>query len=242
MPPPLPQPILTVEDLRVEFNGDAVLEDVSFSLERGRIAALIGPNGSGKTTLFKAILGLIPYAGSIHWAANITFGYVPQRFGIPRSAPISVREFFLLKSSRFWLPAGEFLARVTGQLSTVGLSALILDRPLGTLSGGQLQRVMVCWAMLNQPEVLLFDEPTASVDTGFGETIYQIMQKMRVEHGTSILFISHDLSVVSQYADMVLCLNHKILCQGPPLETLTPHTLQELFGEVAVYRHRHANA
>jgi zinc transport system ATP-binding protein len=231
--------VLEVDNLRVEFDGEIVLYDISFSLERGRIAALIGPNGSGKTTLFKAMLNLIPYRGSVQWAANVTVGYVPQRFSIPRAAPISVQEFFLLKARRFWWPSGQFLSRVADNLANVGLSASILAQPLGTLSGGQLQRVMVCWAMLSQPDVLLFDEPTASVDTGFGETIYQIMQKMRTEHDTSILFISHDLSVVSRYADVVLCLNRHILCQGPPIEILTPEILQNLFGEVSAYRHQH---
>lgn len=233
--------VLSVAGLSVNFGAEPVLEDVSFTLRRGEFATLIGPNGSGKTTLFKALMGLIPYHGSVVWAPDVTTGYVPQRFTVPRTLPVSVEEFFQLKSAHFWLPGAAFSARVVAALALVGLEQGLLEEPLGALSGGQLQRVLVSWALLDWPAVLLFDEPASSVDIGFGETIHQLIHRMCQERGTTVLLISHDLHVVSRYADRVLCLNRRLLCEGPPIVTLTPARLGELFGEVGVYPHLHAH-
>lgn len=231
--------ILEVKDISVMLGGDTVIQRVSFTLNRGEITAIVGPNGSGKTTLLRALLGLVPYQGKIEWQPGISFGYVPQRFSIPASTPITAGEFFLLKSERFWMPRKDFLDHLTHELDLVGLDQTVLGKPLGQLSSGQLQRLLVSWAMLNHPDVLLFDEPTAAVDTGFTETIYAIMRRLTEERGTTILLISHDLSVVFRYAANVLCLNRRLLCHGPPAQALTPQELKRLFGDVALYRHDH---
>lgn len=229
--------VLTVENLTVSRGGEPVVEEVSFTLERGEMVALIGPNGSGKTTLFRALLGLVAHRGSVRWRPGIRIGYVPQRFSVAPATPITVEEFFLLKSGRFWSQRRLASARFRRQLFTMGLQAEILRRPLDALSSGQLQRLLVAWATLDEPDVLLFDEPSAAVDVGFSETIYAIMERMRGERGTTVLFISHDLHIVSRYVSRVLCLNRLLLCQGPPTETLVPGRLRELFGDVSVYRH-----
>ncbi len=231
--------ILEVKDVSVTLGGEPVLERVSFTLHRGEVTTIVGPNGSGKTTLLRAVLGLVPYDGEITWQPGVAIGYVPQRFSIPASTPITATEFFLLKSERFWLPRKEFLGHLTHELDLVGLDQDVLTRPLGRLSSGQLQRLLVAWAMLNHPDVLLLDEPTAAVDIGFTETMYAIMRRLTEERGTAILLISHDLNVVFRYAANVLCLNRKLLCQGPPAEVLTPQELKRLFGEAAPYRHDH---
>ena len=231
--------ILEVKDLSVTLDGATIIEDVSFALRSGEITAIVGANGSGKTTLIRALLGLVPYQGVIEWQAGISFGYVPQRFSIPASTPITVGEFFLLKSERFWTPRESFIDHLPHELNLVGLDNTILGKPLGQLSSGQLQRLLVAWAMLNHPDVLLFDEPTAAVDIGFTETIYAIMRRLTEERGTTILLISHDLNVVFRYAANVLCLNRQLLCQGPPAQVLTPLELKRLFGDVAFYRHDH---
>lgn len=231
--------ILEVKDVSVVLGGEPVLDRVSFTLHRGEITTIVGPNGSGKTTLLRALLGLVPYEGEIAWQSGVSVGYVPQRFSIPASTPITVTEFFLLKSERFWMPRREFLRHFTHELDLVGLGQDVLTRPLGRLSSGQLQRLLVAWAMLNHPDVLLLDEPTAAVDIGFTETMYAIMRRLAEDRGTAILLISHDLHVVFRYAANVLCLNRKLLCQGPPTEVLTPQELKRLFGEAALYRHDH---
>jgi len=231
--------ILEVKDISVMFGGEPVIQRVSFSLQPGVITAIVGPNGSGKTTLIRALLGLVPYQGKIEWQPGISFGYVPQRFSIPASAPITAGEFFLLKSASFWMPRQDFLDHLPHELDLVGLNRKVLSKPLGQLSSGQLQRLLVAWAMLNHPDVLLFDEPTAAVDIGFTENIYAVMRRLTEERGTTILLISHDMNVVFRHAANVLCLNRELLCHGPPALVLTPQELKRLFGDVAFYRHDH---
>ncbi len=151
--------ILSVKNLTVEFNGVAVLDNISFSIKKGEIFVIIGPNGAGKTVLFRALLGLIPYKGEIKWQENIRIGYVPQRLGVNRDFPLTVEEFLQLsppKNNR------EDLYRV---LKFVGFKGdehhfehHILGRRLGLLSSGELQRVLIAAAMLDKPDVLLFDE------------------------------------------------------------------------------------
>jgi len=229
--------VLGVDGLTVKLAGETVLQDVSFSLRAGEMAALIGPNGSGKTTLFRALLGLVPYRGTVTWRPGARIGYVPQRFSVAPGTPLTVEEFFLLKTGRFWAPAPEARWTVTAGLARMGLDPALLARPLAELSSGQTQRVLVAWALLEEPDVLLFDEPSAAVDVGFSETIYALTEDLRAQRGTTVLFISHDLHVVSRFVSRVLCLNRRLLCEGPPADILVPDQLRRLFGEVSVYPH-----
>jgi zinc transport system ATP-binding protein len=226
--------ILEVHQLSVRFNAEPVLQDISFTVNHGDILAVIGPNGSGKTTLFRALLGLIRYEGEVVWQPGQQIGYVPQKLALDRSVPLTVTEFLLLQSPRFWLPAAAFLAHLPHELRIVGLDESILHQPVGELSSGQFQRLLVSWAMLNHPDVLLFDEPTAGVDIGFEETIYLIMDRLRQERDTTILFISHDLGVVSRHAGQVLCLNKNIVCYGAPADVLNSAALARLYGSLSV--------
>lgn len=229
--------ILEVKNLNVTLDGEEILRDISFEVKRGEALAVIGPNGAGKTVLFRTLLGLLPFRGEIHWAKDVQIAYVPQKLAIDRSVPITVREFFLLKSQSFWFPKGEFISHIQHEFLLLGLGEAILEKSLGELSGGQFQRALVAWAMLNHPDVLLFDEPTAGVDVGFEDTVYTIMRKVQKERGTTILLISHDLNVVYRYADEVLCLNQEMLCHGKPAEVLTSKALSHLYGEISVYHH-----
>lgn len=235
-PSPREGPILEVSDLSVVIGGERVLSHVSFSLSAASITAIVGPNGSGKTTLLRALLGLIPHEGRVAWAPGTTLGYVPQRFAVPPTMPITVAEFFLLKSNAFWRPEADFMTHLPHELELVGLPSTVLNKPLGVLSSGQVQRLMVAWAMVGHPDALLFDEPTASVDLGFSETIYSIMHRVRETRGTTILFVSHDLNVVWKHASRALCLNRRLVCEGAPQEVLTTASLKQLFGEVAMVR------
>ena len=112
-----------------------------------------------------------------------------------------------------------------------------MQKNLGNLSGGQTQRLLIAWAMLQHPSVLLLDEPTAGVDAGFEDTIYSLIRRVQTERGTTVLLISHDLSVVYRYAQNVLCLNKSIVCQGSPLQALNPEALAVLYGDAGYYRH-----
>ncbi len=229
--------ILEVNGLSVAIDREHILDDISFVVKRGEALAIIGPNGAGKTVLFRALLGLMAYKGAIEWRKGIKIGYVPQKFSIEKSFPITVKEFFLLKSPQFWFPKKEFIEHLAHELSLVGLGKEILAKPLGELSGGQLQRVLISWAMLNHPDVLLFDEPTAGIDVGAEETIYTILHKLQRERGTTILLISHDLNIVYRYADNVLCINKAIICHGRPNDILNPGELSRVYGEGGFYHH-----
>jgi zinc transport system ATP-binding protein len=234
-----PDSVLSVENLSVALDGVQILRDVSFSLEQGKALAVLGPNGAGKTVLFKALLGLLPHTGTVRWREGIKIGYVPQRFSVDRSAPITAMEFFLLQSPSFWRPSAEFVNHLDHELNLVGMKRDVLRKNLAELSGGETQRLLLAWAMLQHPQVLMLDEPTAGVDAGFEETIYALLHRVQKERGTSLLLISHDLSVVYRYAQHVLCLNKTVVCQGVPVEVLNPGALTTLYGESGYYQHEH---
>jgi len=231
--------VLDVENLCVTLDDQAVLNNVSFSLKQGEAFAVIGPNGAGKTVLFRALLGLLPHTGIVQWRQDVKIGYVPQRFSIDRSALISTLEFFLLQSPSFWRPGAAFTSQLDQELTSMGLDRRVLRKGLGELSGGETQRVLIASALLQQPSVLLLDEPTAAVDSGFEETVYALLHRVQTDRGTAMLLISHDLSVVYRYAQRVLCLNKSVVCQGPPVEALNPQALTTLYGEASFYHHEH---
>jgi zinc transport system ATP-binding protein len=231
--------VLAVEDLSVTLDGLPVLQNVSFRLKQGEALAVIGPNGAGKTVLFRALLGLVPHGGLVQWDPAVKIGYVPQRFSVDRSAPISAMEFFLLQSPNFWRPSAAFSKQLDEELKLMGLDGRVLGKGLGELSGGETQRVLIASALLQKPSVLLLDEPTAAVDAGFEETVYALLHRVQMERGTALLLISHDLSVVYRYAQRVLCLNKSVVCQGAPVDALNPQALATLYGEASFYHHEH---
>jgi zinc transport system ATP-binding protein len=229
--------ILEVKNLFVNFNDETVLKNVSFSLERGKALAIIGPNGAGKTVLLRALLGLAPHDGEIKWQENISISYVPQKFFVERSMPLNVEEFFLLKAERFWNVAEEFKNHISHELNLVGLTDEVLRKPLGEISGGQMQRVLMAWAMLNHPDILLLDEPTSGIDVGGEKTIYNIVHRLQSERNIAVILVSHDLNIVYRYAQQVICLNKELICHGPPQEVLNPQELSKLYGEGTFYHH-----
>ena len=147
--------ILTVTNLSVVLDGVQILRDISFTVRQGEAVAVIGPNGAGKTVLFRALLGLVPHTGTVIWRPGAKIGYVPQRFSVDRSAPITAMEFFLLQSPSFWRPSAEFVGHLDHELTLVGLDRSVLRKNLGDLSGGETQRLLIAWAMLQHPAVLL---------------------------------------------------------------------------------------
>lgn len=230
-------PILKVDNLSVTLDGERILKHISFSVNKGEALAIVGPNGAGKSVLFRALLGLVPHEGQVEWMQGIRIGYVPQRFFIDRAIPITVREFFLLRSPHFWFPKKQFLEHFQHELGLVGIGTEVLGKQMNELSGGQFQRVLISWAMLNHPDILLFDEPTAGIDLGGEETIHTIIHKLQDERGTTVLLISHDLHIVYRYASNVLCLNKEMICHGKPQEVLRPDELARIYGGGAFYHH-----
>ena len=226
------EPVLQVSDLKVTLEGRAVLANLSFIVRRGEILTILGPNGAGKTVLLRALLGAVPYEGSITWKKGTRIGYVPQRLPYIKDIPLSVADFFALKRN-----AGP---DVQEMLRTVGLAGELGKKRIGDVSSGQFQRVLIAWALAGDPDVLLFDEPTTGVDIGGEETVYALLARLHRERNLTMLIVTHDLAVVHRLSSTVLCLNKQAICQGPPISTLTPENLQRLYGaEVKFYEHKH---
>jgi len=217
---------LEVAHLTVAFGKTRVIEDLSFEVEAGSSLAIIGPNGSGKTVLVKALIGSLPFEGAIRWPPGTRIGYVPQKLDIERDLPLTGLDLLRAKAR----VSGTSGSEVTRVLGLVELGAETAGRPIGTLSGGQFQRLLLGFALMGNPSVLLFDEPTAGVDEPGEEGIYSLFRRLQQEQGLTLLLISHELSLVYRFADKVLCLSRRRAWIGPPLAILTPERLQEAYG------------
>jgi zinc transport system ATP-binding protein len=227
------KPALHVEGLSVSFGLAHVIRDLSFDVEPGSALAVIGPNASGKTVLFRALIGVIPYRGTIAWGDGTRIGYVPQKLDLERDLPVTGHD--LLRAKGHVAGIGK---EATGEvLDLVHLPAAAAAKPIGTLSGGQFQRLLLAVALLGRPTVLLCDEPTAGVDEPGEEQLYEMIQRVREARGLALLLISHELSVVFRYATHVLCLSRERPCFGPPREVLTPEAIEQLYGAPLRYHH-----
>lgn len=234
--------IISVKNLNVALGSHHILQDISFEITKGEIVAIVGPNGSGKTTLLKTLLGFIPYQGEISVLGQpprslsrvaSQIGYVPQHLEFDRTIPITVSELLAVHATKNGVSAKDTLAGVGAEN--------LLHRPLGVLSGGEFQRVLLALALLNQPEIIFLDEPAASVDVEGAGEIYELIEDLQKKKGLTIVIVSHDIDVVFHYANNVLCLNHRLVCQGAPKKALTKEALEELYGpHGAVYTHKNA--
>ena len=244
--------ILRVKNLNVELENEKIIEDLSFEVKEGEILTILGPNGAGKTVLLRTLLGLLPYKGEIEWQKEVKIGYVPQRLPFIKDIPMSIEEFFKLKGASreemspvrkskdltSAINRQDFSNGVKEILNSVGFEESFLNKKIGELSSGQFQRILVAWALVGNPDVLLFDEPTAGIDIGGEETIYTLLAKLKEKRNLTILLVTHDLSVVFKFSDYVICLNKCPICQGAPKEVLTPEILYKLYGqEVKFYEH-----
>ncbi len=233
--------VLSIKNLTVKFDSQTVIENLNLSVEWGENLAVIGPNGSGKTVLLKALLGIIRYSGEVHWASGVKIGYVPQKIDADRYLPVNLLDLMKAKSEILRLDKKE----TKSVLETAEISHKVLSTPVGHLSGGQFQRALIAFALLGSPNVILFDEPTASLDQLSEERIYELVSNLQKKRDITVLLVSHDLSVVSQYATKVLCLNKERICYGTPAEALRPEILDELYGRHQKYYqhgdHKHSS-
>ena len=226
--------ILKVENLNVKLNGEKIIEDLSFEVKEGETLAILGPNGAGKTVLFRTLLGFLPFEGEIQWKLGLKISYVPAGLPSSKDIPLTVKEFFDLKKS-------SQKEAVIEALSVVGLkNPEVLGKQVSFLSTGQFQRLLVAWGLYDNPQVLLFDEPMTGIDIGGQESVYNLLEKLKKERDLTILFVTHELSIVYKLADKVLCLSKRMLCHGLPKEILTPERISELYsGEIKFYQHNH---
>lgn len=229
--------LVTLENVSISFNQRQVLSGVSLELHPGKILTLLGPNGAGKSTLVRVVLGLLtPSSGRVSRSAGLRIGYVPQKLHIDPTLPVTVERFMRLSRgarNQDILPA---LKRVQ--------AGHLLTSPLQKLSGGETQRVLLARALLNQPQLLVLDEPTQGVDVNGQVALYDLINQLRHKLNCAVLMVSHDLHLVMAKTDEVLCLNHHICCSGTP-EAVSQHPeFIAMFGprgaqELAIYRHHH---
>ncbi|HSV27318.1 MAG TPA: metal ABC transporter ATP-binding protein [Sedimentisphaerales bacterium] len=232
---------IEVKELSVTANGISILRDVTFGVDRGEVVSIIGPNGSGKTTLIRAMLGLVEHRGLATLDGRplsqqtSRVGYVPQRFDFDRTFPLSVKEFLELTALR---PDAAWRQEVLCEFSV----APLLRQKLGTLSGGQMQRVLIAGALMKQPEVMILDEPTSGVDVEGVASFYELIRHINREHSITVLLISHEVNMVFTTSTKVVCLNKDLLCCGNPKQVITNETLAKLYGsdhELRMHDRRH---
>ena len=228
---------LRVKNLSVTLEEDSILRNINFQMYCGEIVALIGPNGAGKSSLFRSILGQIPYAGVINFEraggkpSRPLIGYVPQSPSFDRGYPISVLDFFAAAIAKWpvFLPIPKALReRVSSCLDRVHGASLI-DKRIGSLSGGELQRVLLAMALEPLPQILILDEPLSGVDMEGEHLLLDMLDEIRTNYDLSILFSTHDFSSLKQYADKVILLQQEILKVGTPAQVLSSPEFQSVF-------------
>lgn len=228
-----------IEDFSVKIGRTEVFSNVNIHIHCGQLTALIGPNGAGKSTLLRAILGEVEHTGKLHYidakgehTGHPIIGYVPQSLRFEANSPTSVLDIFMACISGYpiWLCSARSLrARVLKSLIRVKAEYLI-DRRLGALSGGELQRVLLALALDPAPDLLLLDEPVSGVDQNGLELFYEIVEDLREKEDMAIILISHDLNLVAKYADQVVLLNKKVICNGTPTEVFNDERTKKIFG------------
>ena len=229
---------LRIQNLSVQIGSERILSDVNLHIHCGQMVALIGPNGAGKSTLIKAILGQQEYEGIIAFSAPgmrhrkmPRIGYVPQSPSFDPGDPVSVADLFACCQSK--RPAFLGLSRDMREKSLECLERVhgesLIDKRVGTLSGGELQRVLLALALEPLPNILILDEPLSGVDVEGQIELMDMLDEIRSRFDLSILMITHDFGMLKTYADQVVLVNHGILAKGSPAEVLESNEFRAVF-------------
>ena len=229
-----------IEELSVRKGSTEILNQVNLTANHGEILALIGRNGAGKTTLLKAILGQTPYTGRITYfncqGKEITrprIGYVPQFLAFDRSTPVTVEDLFCANRSRIpaWMSHGKKRQKeAESLLEKVGGTGLFRKK-LGALSGGELQRVLLAFALDPLPDLLLLDEPVSAVDRKGVGVFYDLVTSLRSEYHMPVILVSHDLGHVKKYASKAAFLQDgTVAMQNAVDKVLNNPQVREAFG------------
>jgi len=227
-----------IKNFSVKKGNQVILENVNLHLHCGDLTAVIGPNGAGKSTLLKAILGETHHDGTLSFTdekdrltRKPTIGYVPQMLDFDRTSPVTVRDLFNVTYSNFplWLKRSSSSEDIAKEALEKVEATTLLDKKLGRLSGGELQRVMLALAITPMPDILLLDEPVSGVDHRGLKIFYDIVSGMRKKYDLTIIVISHDFEFVKKYADKVVLLDKTIKCVGKPNDVFKSEEFQELF-------------
>jgi zinc transport system ATP-binding protein len=240
--------VLRLENITMQFGGVVAVNDLSMEVNKGEIVALIGPNGAGKSSLFRSILGQMPYKGNITFTPSggpairladgtvvggkrPLVGYVPQAPSFDRGDPVSVLDFFTAATAKWpvWLPIPKkYRERAAASLERVHGEDL-LDKPMGALSGGQLQRVLLAMALEPVPHILILDEPFSGVDVEGEHQLIAMLDELRTKYDLSIFLSTHDFATLSSFADKVILLNKKVMKKGTPDEMFASPEFYETF-------------
>ena len=231
---------IDLSHVSVTRGGQEVLHDVNMHIHCGQLTMLIGQNGAGKTTLIRALLGEIPYQGSIrhedgdqHEVPHLTKGYVPQQLEFDRDMPVTVRDLMAASFSKrpVWTGiSNKTDEKIMKALERVHAEGLIM-RPLGRCSGGELQRILLALAMEPAPDLLVLDEPISGVDENGQRLFLDTVNELRFGAHMAILMVSHDLKLVHEYADQVILLDRSVLVQGPPQVVFGSAEFGSVFGK-----------
>lgn len=236
-------PIASLNNATVGYPDSPVMTDFTFSLFPGEFVALVGPNGSGKTTIMKSLLGVLPLiAGSREVLGQTNpensslagqIAYIPQKMSLNRSVPLTVREFFNLKGRG--MCSDDDMARALKLVDLTGLR----DHSIHQLSGGQLQRVFMGFALLGTPKLICLDEATEGMDIKAQKTFYQLLKNIVEQNRASLLLISHDISAVTEHANRVVCINRAVMYDGDPSSSQFHSCLHRIYGEDShIHDHR----
>ena len=236
--------VVEIDRLSYAYSGSLVLDNISFSINEGDLLGMIGPNGAGKTTLFSCMLGLLGgYTGTIKLfgkdikkdsKALKSIGYIPQRKTIERNFPATVEEIVSLG-----ITSGKITkVKITSALDTVGLLEQ-KDRRVGELSGGQQQRVLIAKALVNDPKLLILDEPATGIDLETQNKFYALLKSLNQEKKITIIWASHDLDAVSRLASSVACINRSMFFHGMTHEFFENPDLLKAYSESSMQAHMH---
>ncbi|KEY90161.1 zinc import ATP-binding protein [Candidatus Photodesmus katoptron] len=228
--------LVKLTGIQVRLGGNDILDDITLTIKKGEITTLIGPNGAGKSTLLKVLLGLQPlYSGTIKKYRKFHIGYVPQKINLNYLLPLSVKRFLKLSGK-----VNNLELRKT--LKLVGIENLS-ENSMHQLSGGENQRVLIARALLKRPDLLVLDEPAQGVDVQGQRELYKLIDKIRQLFSCAVFMASHDLHLVMEKTDNVICLQRRICCAGSP-ESIKKHPkYAALFGQyqlgLSLYKHHH---
>lgn len=235
---------LRIQDMSIKIGNSTILENISLHAHCGEIIAIIGPNGAGKSTLLKAILGQKEHSGIISFSVpgqrnrKPIIGYVPQSPTFDPGDPLTVADLFGCCMSK--LPAFFGLSKKMRDLVSECLSRVdakdLIDKRVGTLSGGELQRVLLALALEPIPNILILDEPLSGVDVEGMDILMELLSEIRQEYDLSILMTTHDFSSLERYADQVILMDHQIIRQGTPKEVLESDDFRRVFHSKEVGR------
>ena len=228
---------LRVENMSVQIGSDAILKDMNLHIHCGEMVALIGPNGAGKSTFLKAILGEREYEGVIAFSEpgqrskKPRIGYVPQSPAFDPSDPVSVADLFACCMSKrpAFLGLGKSMETTVLECLDLVHGRDLIHKRIGTLSGGELQRVLLALALEPMPNILILDEPLSGVDVEGMETLMDMLDEIRKEYDLSILMTTHDFGMLERYADQVVLIDHGIKIQGTPKTVLNSEEFRQAF-------------